>query len=223
MIPAYIVVPANASAVKRQAIVRYGGRVIDCGPTLAEREATLAQVIEETGARFVPPYNDAQVIAGQGTASLELLDEVPELTEVWIPVGGGGLASGTVLALSGRGVQVVGAEPELADDAYWSLKEGVIKPQRPPLTIADGLRTALGPLTFAILHRYGLPVVRVPERAIADAQKLIWERLKLVVEPSAAVPLAGVIAGVAESAQRFRGRRIGIVLSGGNQQFPEQS
>ena len=222
-IPAHIVVPANATRAKREAIVRYGGRVIDCGPSLAEREAALARVREETGAEFVAPYNDARVIAGQGTAVLELLDEQPDIDDVWVPVGGGGLASGTVLAITGRRVRVLGAEPELADDAYWSLEKGAIQPPRPPLTIADGLRTALGSLTFAILHQYRLPIVCVSEQAIFDAQRLIWERLKLVVEPSAAVPLAGLIVALGQSPGDFRGRRIGILLSGGNLQLPALS
>lgn len=219
-VPAYIVVPDNAPATKRQAIEIYGGRLIESGPTLAEREATLAGVLEETGAHFVPPYNHGSVIAGQATAALELHDAQPDLEEVWVPVGGGGLASGTVLAMQERGVRVVGAEPALADDAYWSLRKGEIQPPKPPLTVADGLRTALGTLTFTILSRYGLNIVRVGEDEILAAQRLIWSRLKLVVEASSAVPFAALLQTVAAAPEVYRGRRVGILLSGGNVQFP---
>lgn len=219
-IPAYIVVPDNAPATKRRAIEIYGGRLITSGPSLAEREATLADVLAETGAHFVPPYNHGPVIAGQATAALELHDAQPQLDEVWVPVGGGGLASGTVLAMQERGVRVVGAEPELADDAYWSLRRGAIQPPKPPLSIADGLRTALGTLTFAILSRYGLNIVRVGEDEILAAQRLIWSRLKLVVEPSAAVPFAALSKTVAADPDAYRGRRVGVLLSGGNVAFP---
>lgn len=220
-IPAYIVVPDSAPAMKRQAIEIYGGRLVESGPTLLEREVVLAGVLEETGAHFIPPYNHASVIAGQATAALELHDAQPDLDEVWVPVGGGGLASGTVLAMQERGVRVIGTEPELADDAYWSLRKGEIQPPKPPLTVADGLRTALGTLTFAILSRYGLNIVRVGEDEILAAQRLIWSRLKLVVEASSAVPFAALIKTVAAAGDTYRGRRVGILLSGGNVQFPD--
>ena len=217
---ARIVVPRAATPLKRQAILAYGAEIVDCGDTLAEREAVLAEVMEETGAVFVPPYDHAHVIAGQGTAAAELLAAVPGLEEIWVPVGGGGLASGTLIAAAGSGVKVWGVEPELADDAYWSLQRGCLQPQRPPETIADGLRTALGELPFAVFQALDLKICTVPESAILAGQRLLWERMKLVVEPSAAVPLAGLMAAVAADPEGYAGRRVGIILSGGNAAFP---
>lgn len=208
-----VVVPAGASAFKRASVVRYGARLVDCGPTLADREAALAEVQAGSGALFVPPYDHPEVIAGQGTATLELLDQAPEIRSVWVPVGGGGLAAGAVLVGSDAGVAVFAGEPELADDAYRSLVSGERQPAPPPRTVADGLRTALGVLNFAILRDYGLPVVRVSEQEIVDAQRLIWNRLKVVVEPSAAVPLAALLKHGAD-------RPAGVVLSGGNVDLP---
>ena len=219
-VPAHVVIPENATAVKRQAIEIYGAQVVSCGETLAEREAALAEVVARTGAEFVPPYNDARVIAGQGTAALEMIHAQPELDEVWVPVGGGGLASGTLLALRHRGVSVFGVEPALADDARDSLKKGEIQPQLPPRTIADGLRTALGPITFEILRGFELPICTVSEQAIIAAQRLLWNRLKLVVEPSGAVAFAGLLSCAEAEPQRFRNRRIGVLISGGNCAFP---
>lgn len=208
-----VVVPAGASAFKRAAVVRYGARLVDCGPTLADREAALAEVQADSGALFVPPYDHADVIAGQGTATLELLDQVPEIRSVWVPVGGGGLAAGAALVGADAGVAVLAGEPELADDAYRSLASGERQPAPPPRTVADGLRTALGVLNFAILRDYGLAVVRVSEQEIVDAQRLIWNRLKVVAEPSAAVPLAALLKHGADGPA-------GVVLSGGNVDLP---
>jgi len=224
-LPARIVVPRGANPLKRAAIEAYGGQIVDCGETLAEREAALARVCEETGAVFVPPYDHPHIIAGQGTAALELARAVPGLDEVWVPVGGGGLASGTLIALSGgatgEATTVIGVEPELADDAYCSLEKGEIQPQRPPRTIADGLRTALGELPFALFRRHGLTIRTVAEADIVAAQRLIWQRLKLVVEPSGAVPLAGLLQALAAQPGRYAGARVGVILSGGNAAFPE--
>jgi len=224
-LPARIVVPRGANPLKRAAIEAYGGQIVDCGETLAEREAALARVCEETGAVFVPPYDHPHIIAGQGTAALELARAVPGLDEVWVPVGGGGLASGTLIALSGKATgeatTVIGVEPELADDAYWSLEKGEIQPQRPPRTIADGLRTALGELPFEIFRRHGLTIRTVGEADILAAQRLLWQRLKLVVEPSGAVPLAGLLQALAAAPDRYAGSRVGVILSGGNAAFPE--
>ena len=215
-----IVVPAGANPLKRAAVERYGGRVVDCGETLAEREAALAAVVAEHGATFIPPYDHGDIIAGQGTAALELLEDAPELDEVWVPVGGGGLASGSLLAFSSTRTEVRGAEPELADDAYWSLRKGAIQPQKPPVTVADGLRTALGQIPFAIFRQYELAISRVSEAEILAAQALVWHRLKLVVEPSGVVPLAGLLAAAEAAPEAYRDRRVGVIFSGGNARFP---
>ncbi len=161
----------------------------------------------------MPPYDHPHVIAGQGTAALELLSDVPGLASVWVPVGGGGLAAGTVLTCGAAGVAVRAGEPELADDAYRSLASGVRQPPLPPKTVADGLRTALGELNFRVLQDYGLPVVRVSEGAIVSAQRLLWNCLKIVIEPSSAVPLAALLETGADGP-------VGVILSGGNVDLP---
>lgn len=219
-LPSVIVVPRGANPLKRAAVERYGGRVVDCGETLAEREAALAEVVAEHEATFIPPYDHEDIVAGQGTAALELLEDAPALDEVWVPVGGGGLASGSLLALSAVSTVVRGAEPELADDAYWSMRNGAIQPQKPPVTIADGLRTALGEIPFAIFKQHQLAISRVSEEAILAAQALVWQRLKLVVEPSGVVPLAGLLAAAEAAPDAYRERRVGVIFSGGNAQFP---
>jgi len=213
-IPAYIVMPNNAPAVKKAAVAGYGGQITFCEPTLHARETTLAQVVQETDARVVHPYNNYQVIAGQGTATLELLEEVPDLDVVIAPVGGGGLLSGTAIAAKGLSprVRVLGAEPEMADDAYRSLQAGHILPPEKPRTIADGLLTSLGTLTFPILQQYVEQIVTVSEAGIMEAMKFIWERAKIVVEPSAAVP----VALLWERKIDLGGLRVGVILSGGN-------
>jgi threonine dehydratase len=206
---AYVVMPENSAAVKRDAVARYGATVVACGPSLADRESKLEALVASTGATFIPPYDDVHIIVGQGTAALELIDEVGELDQIWIPVGGGGLASGTVLAADGG--TVIGAEPELARDAFEAMELGVRQPAMPPRTVADGLRTSLGEITFDVLYQNKTQIVLACEEGILDAMKLIWARTKLVVEPSAAVPLAAMIEnpGVAWG-------RVGIVLTGGN-------
>lgn len=202
-----VVVPTSAPAFKRRNISRYGARIVDCGPTLEDRERTLAAVRED--ALFVPPYDHPEIIAGQGSAALELLDQAAELDAIWVPVGGGGLASGAALIGAASGVTVRGAEPALADDAFRSLASGVRQPAPPPETIADGLRTALGESNFQLLRRYGLAVTRVDEQAIREAQRLVWSCLKIVIEPSSAVPLAALLEHRAD-------RPAGVILTGGN-------
>lgn len=210
-IPAYVVMPQGSPAVKRAAVEGYGAQIRFCEATLAAREATLNQVVSETGAHFVHPYNDARVIAGQGTAALELLEEVPGLSVVTAPVGGGGLISGSAIAASALSqARVIGVEPEAADDARRSLLEGHILPSNDPKTIADGLRTSLGPLTFAVAQKYVSEIVTVSEEQIASAMHFIWERMKIIIEPSSAVPVAALFAG------KIKGDRIGVILSGGN-------
>ena len=211
---AHIVMPAGAPPVKRAAVIALGGRVTTCPPTLVGREAALAEVVAATGATIIHPYNDHRVIAGQGTAALELLTEHPELDDLVAPVGGGGLLAGTALAAAGHHPRprVLGAEPAGADDACRSLIAGRIVPQLDPRTIADGLRTSLGERTFPILQRHVAGIRLASEEGIRRALRLLLERLKVVVEPSAAVPLAAILEHPAE----FAGRRVGIILSGGN-------
>lgn len=215
-IPAHIVMPRNASAVKRRAVVGYGGRVIDCEPTLAARETTAVAVVAETGATLIPPYDHPDVIAGQGTVALELLEQVPRLDAVIAPVGGGGLMSGICVAARAMssGIRIFAAEPKGADDAYRSLAAGTLIPQTGPHTIADGLLTSLGTLTWPILQNHLESVVTVDDEEIVRAMRLVWERAKLVIEPSAAVAVAAVLT---EQFRQLTGlSRVGVVLSGGN-------
>lgn len=213
-IPAYIVMPENAAGVKRRAVEAYGGRIITCWPTLASREEALAKVLQETGAVFIPPYNHPHIIAGQGTAALELLDDVPDLDVVLAPVGGGGLLSGTALVVKSLApsTQTWGAEPALANDAFLSLQSGRIMPVQSTQTIADGLRASLGELTFALISQHVSKILTVSEEDIVKAMRLLWERMKMVVEPSGAVPLAAVLA----HREELDGKRVGLILSGGN-------
>lgn len=218
-IPAHVVMPHTSKTVKKAAVASYGAHVVECEPTLAAREATLAEVVASTGATFVHPYNDPRVIAGQGTAALELCSEVHGLDAILAPVGGGGLLSGTALAVTGCSphAAVWGAEPRGADDAFRSLREGRIVPSLDPRTIADGLRTSLGSRTFAIIRQHVRGIVTVSEEAIVAAMRLVWERVKIVIEPSSAVPLAALLEGRLE----LPGQRVGIIVSGGNVDLEE--
>ena len=213
-IPAYIVMPDNAAEVKKAAVAGYGGLITFCEPTLAARETTQDGLIAETRATEVHPYDNEWVIAGQGTAALELLQEVPNLDVIMAPVGGGGLLSGTAIAAHGLSprMRVIAAEPEGADDAYRSLAAGVIITSTNPHTIADGLLTSLGELTFPIIQQQVEKIVTVSEAGIVSAMKFVWERAKLIIEPSAAVPLAALW----ERKIDLTGLRIGVILSGGN-------
>jgi threonine dehydratase len=213
-IPAYIVMPENAPAVKKAAVAGYGGRITFCQPTLEARETTTERIIKRTGAMLLHSYNDDRVIAGQGTAVLELLEEVPDLDVVIAPVGGGGLLSGTAIAAKGISpdIRVIAAEPELADDACRSLQAGVILPSENPKTIADGLLTSLGDRTFPIIQQHVEQIITVSEEAILEGMKFIWERAKIVIEPSAAVPVGLLLEGKIG----LKDLRIGLILSGGN-------
>jgi len=213
-IPAYIVMPSNAPQVKKDAVAGYGGQITFCEPTLEARESTLERIRLDTGATVVHPYNNEHVIAGQGTAALELLDFVPDLDAVIAPVGGGGLLSGTSIAAKGlnSSIRVIAAEPEMADDAYRSMKEGKIVPSVNPETIADGLLTSLGSLTFPIIQQNVEQIVTVSEQGIIEAMKFIWERAKIIIEPSAAT----VIAVLWEKKIDLTGLKVGVILSGGN-------
>jgi len=213
-IPAHIVMPATASPIKRKAVAGYGGEIVLCAPNLKSREATARRVQEQTDATLIHPYNDLRIIAGQATAALELLGSVPDLDLVLAPVGGGGLLSGTALAVRALApeTRVIAAEPAGADDAYRSLKAGRIVPSIDPKTIADGLLTSLGELTFPIIRDLVEAIVTVDDPAIIAAMRTVWERMKIIIEPSAAVPVAALLEGKVKAA----GKRIGVILSGGN-------
>jgi len=213
-IKSYVVMPENSPNVKKAAVANYGAKIIFCKSTLQAREESLADVIDDTGADFIHPYNDYRVIAGQGTAALELCEEIPNLDIVMAPVGGGGLVSGTAIAVSAVSPEthVIAAEPENADDAYQSFCAGEIIPSQNPDTIADGLRTSLGDLTFPIIKKYVKAIVTVSEERIAYSMRLIWERMKIIVEPSSAVTLGALLT----EGKEFSNKRIGIIISGGN-------
>ena len=213
-IAAHVVMPRTAPPVKKAAVAGYGARITECEPTLEAREATLEQVVARTSATFVHAYDNPMVIAGQGTAALELLADAPDLEVVMAPVGGGGLMSGTAIAVSASrpDIELWGAEPAGADDAFRSLRDGQRYPSVQPTTIADGLLTALSNRTFRILSGHLEGILTVSEANIVRAMRLLWERAKLVVEPSGAVPLAAVMARRID----VSGRRVGIILSGGN-------
>jgi threonine dehydratase len=211
---AYIVMPETSPKVKVAGVKSYGGKITFCKPTLQAREDTLKEIVEKTGALEVHPYNDYRIIAGQATAALELIEEVVALDIMMAPVGGGGLLSGTALSTKYLSPQtrVVAAEPEMADDAFRSFYEGRFIPSENPQTIADGLLTSLGSLTFPIITDKVDAIVTVSEAGIVKAMRLIWERMKIIVEPSSAVPLAAII----ENKVDIKGKTVGIILSGGN-------
>lgn len=214
-ISAYVVMPENAPDAKQAAVRGYGGQIRFCEPSTAAREAMLADVVRETGANFVPPYNDARVIAGQGTCALELLEQAgAPLDTVIAPIGGGGLISGTCLTVAACApeTQVIAAEPEQADDAYRSFHAGRIVEDDAPNTVADGLRVGLRPLTWHFVSNRVADILLVAETDIVETMRLIWERMKIVIEPSCAVPVAALL----RHADRFAGQRIGVILTGGN-------
>lgn len=211
---ATVVMPENANATKRAAVEGYGGKLILCRSGQESREQTLRRVLAETGASFIPPFDHHRVIAGQGTAALELLDQAPGLDAILAPVGGGGLLAGTALASSGRSpdTRVFGAEPEAVDDAYRSLRAGCIQGLESTNTIADGLRTNLGHMTFSVIRQHVEDILRVSEDEIIAAMRLVWERMKIVIEPSSAVAVAALL----KSPGLFATKRVGVILSGGN-------
>jgi threonine dehydratase len=216
-IPAYIVMPENSSKVKVNGVAYYNGKITFCKPTLEARETTLAEVIQATGATEIHPYNDYRIIAGQATAGLEILNERPDTQLIIAPVGGGGLLSGTALAALyfGNSTKVIAAEPEQANDAYQSFKSGYFIPSVSPDTIADGLRTSLGSLTYPIIQKYVEDIVTVTENGIISAMRLIWERMKIIVEPSSAVALAAIL----ENKIPEQYTNICVLISGGNVDF----
>lgn len=211
---AYIVMPSNANKVKITAVKNYGGIITFCEPTLKAREETLSRVVRETGAIEIHPYNDVRVIAGQATATKELLNQVDGLQIVMAPVGGGGLLSGTALAAHyfGTNIMVIAGEPAGADDAFRSFYSKTLVPSISPETIADGLLTSLGPITFAIILKHVNSIMTADDHEIISSMRLIWERMKIIIEPSSAVPLAVVL----KNRELFADKNVGIIVSGGN-------
>ncbi|MDI5929544.1 pyridoxal-phosphate dependent enzyme [Rhizobium leguminosarum] len=213
-IPCTVVMPRTAPQAKKDAVRGYGGRVVECEPSTSSREAVFADVVAETGAEFVHPYNDPRVIAGQATCSRELIEQVDGLDAVVAPIGGGGMVSGTCLTLSNLApnIRIYAAEPEQADDACRSFKAGYIIADDAPNTVADGLKVPLKELTWHFVRNHVTDILTASEEEIVDAMKLIWKRMKIVMEPSSAVPLATIIKNRAV----FAGQRIGIIITGGN-------
>lgn len=213
-IPCTVVMPRTAPQPKKDAVKGYGGRVVECEASTSSREAVFAAVVAETGAEFVHPYNDPRVIAGQATCSRELVEEVERLDAVIAPIGGGGMVSGTCLTLSSiaPSVRIYAAEPEKADDAARSLRAGRIIADDAPDTIADGLKVPLKELTWHFVKNHVSDILTVSEDEIVAAMQLVWKRMKIVIEPSSAVPVAAVL----KNPDVFRGKRVGIILTGGN-------
>jgi threonine dehydratase len=213
-VKAYIVMPKNAPAVKKAAVKGYDGIVTECEPTLEARESVSQRIKEETGATFLHPSNNIDVILGNATAAVELLEEHPDLDCILVPVGGGGLVAGTALAAKyfGNNCKTIGGEPFEVDDAYRSLQSGKIETNVTTNTIADGLRTNLGDINFPIIKELVDEIIRVEEQEIVEALQLIWERLKIIVESSCAVPFAALL----KEKQKFQNKKIGIIISGGN-------
>lgn len=213
-IPCTVVMPRTAPQAKKDAVKGYGGRVVECEPSTSSREAVFAEVVAETGAEFVHPYNDPRVIAGQGTCSKELIGQVENLDAVVAPIGGGGMVSGTCLTLSNLapGVKIYAAEPQQADDAYRSFKAGHIISDDAPDTVADGLKVPLKELTWHFVRNHVTDILTASEQEIVDAMKLIWKRMKIVMEPSSAVPLATIL----KNPDLFAGKRVGVIVTGGN-------
>lgn len=213
-IPCHVVMPRTAPQAKKDAVRGYGGQITECEPSTSSREAVFAEVQARTGAEFVHPYNDARVIAGQGTCSRELVEQVEGLDAVIAPIGGGGMVSGTCLTLStiAPQVEIYAAEPEQADDAYRSFKAGHIIADDAPETVADGLKVPLKELTWHFVSRHVTDILTASEDEIVDAMKLTWKRMKIVMEASCAVPLATIL----KNPETFRGKRVGVVITGGN-------
>ncbi|MFK5998633.1 MAG: pyridoxal-phosphate dependent enzyme [Rhodobacterales bacterium] len=213
-IPCTVVMPRTAPQAKKDAVIGYGGKIVECEPSTTSREATFAEVVAETGAEFVHPYNDPRVIAGQGTCTHELIGQVDNLDAVIAPIGGGGMISGTCLTLSNLApnVKIYAAEPEQADDAARSLKAGHIIADDAPDTVADGLKVPLKELTWHFVSNHVTDILTASEDEIIEAMKLIWKRMKIVMEPSSAVPLATIL----KNKDIFAGKRVGVIITGGN-------
>jgi len=213
-IPVTVVMPHTAPRAKKDAVLGYGGTIVECEPSTSSREAVFAEVVAQSGADFVHPYNDPRVIAGQATCSMELNEQVPGLEAVIAPIGGGGMISGTCLTLSNVApdVAIYAAEPLNADDAARSFRAGHIIADDAPHTVADGLKVPLKELTWHFVRNHVLDILTASEEEIVDAMKLIWKRMKIVMEPSSAVPLATIL----KNPELFRGKRVGVIVTGGN-------
>jgi threonine dehydratase len=213
-IKSWIVMPENAPKTKMDAVADYGGNIVQCAPTQQAREESAQKIVNELGANFIHPYNQREVILGQATCAMEIIEKQSNLDYLVVPVGGGGLISGSALATYyfSSHTKVIGAEPLNANDAYLSLLKGEIIPQTNPKTMADGLRTSLGSLTFPIINELVREIITVTEVEIIEAMKLFWTRTKIIIEPSSAVALAAVL----KTKKTFAGRNVGIILSGGN-------
>jgi len=213
-IQATVVMPRTAPEVKKAAVRGYGGEVLECEPSTAEREEMLNELVARTGADFVHPYNDHRVIAGQGTCSLELYQDIGDLDAIVAPIGGGGMISGTCLTMSNLSPKtaIYAAEPKNADDAYRSFHAGEIIEDDSPQTVADGLKVSLRPRTWHFVSKYVTDVLLATEEEIIDAMYLTWQRMKIVIEPSSAVPLATIL----KNKSLFEGKRVGVILTGGN-------
>ncbi len=213
-IPCNVVMPRTAPQAKKDAVRGYGGKITECEPSTSSREAVFAEVQAATGGNFVHPYNDPRVIAGQGTCSRELMEQVEGLDAVIAPIGGGGMVSGTCLTLSNiaPGVEIYAAEPEQADDAYRSFKAGHIIADDAPETIADGLKVPLKELTWHFVSNHVTDILTASEDEIVDAMKQTWKRMKIVMEASCAVPLATIL----KNKEKFAGKRVGVIITGGN-------
>ncbi|TVR27274.1 MAG: pyridoxal-phosphate dependent enzyme [Balneolaceae bacterium] len=211
---ATIVMPENAPKVKVNAVREYGAEIVFCESTIQARDETAQKIIAETGATFIHPYNHPAVISGQGTAAKELLEEHPDLDIIMAPVGGGGLISGTAITAKHLNpkTRVIGAEPERADDAYRSFHSGKIEPVLRTDTVADGLRTSLGELTFQVIHTHLDDIVTVSEESIIRDMRAVWERMKIIIEPSCSVPLSAIL----DKKVDVMGKKVGIILTGGN-------
>lgn len=213
-IPVTVVMPHTAPQAKKDAVLSYGGRIIECEPSTASREATFANFVAASGAEFVHPYNDPRVIAGQGTCALEIAEEIGALDAVIAPIGGGGMVSGTCLTLStiSPATKIYAAEPENADDAYQSLKSGKIVAYDAPKTIADGLKVPLKELTWHFVSKHVTAVLTATEDEIIQAMRLVWQRMKIIIEPSSAVPVAAIL----KNPSIFAGKKVAVILTGGN-------
>ncbi len=217
-IKAHIVMPSSAPEVKKIGVKEYDGIIYECAPTLEARQAMADKIGKDTGASFLHPSNDKNVIIGQGTAALELLKQIPDINAIFCPVGGGGLIAGSAIAAKhfGTNCAVLGGEPFEVDDAYRSLKSGKIEGNNSVNTIADGLKTTLGDNNFPIIKEHVKKIVRVTEEEIVLAMRLVWERMKIIIEPSSAVTVAALKREVSENPQQYSGKKVGIVISGGN-------
>ncbi len=213
-IPVTVVMPHTAPQAKKDAVIGYGGKIVECEPSTSSREATFAEVVTETGADFVHPYNDPRVIAGQATCSREMLSQVDDLDAIVAPIGGGGMVSGTCLTISNAAprVEIYAAEPEQADDAYRSFKAGRIIADDAPVTVADGLKVPLKELTWHFVSGYVTDILTASDEEIIAAMRLIWQRMKIVMEPSSAVTLAIIL----KNREVFSGKRVGVIITGGN-------